>query len=128
MRNRWSDLIVRLGLAFAFLYPAINAYFDPYTWIGYFPAFMKGYVPDLVLLHSYGALEIVVAIWILSGWRVFWPSLAALAILLAIIVLDASDFQILFRDVSIAALALALIVAHAPFLNGEQKRNAVPIA
>ena len=103
-------LLLRAGVAFAFLYPPLNALVDPNAWIGYFPTFVKGYVPDLVLLHVFGAVEVVVAVWILSGWRIFWPSLAAAAMLLAIVVFNPSNFQVLFRDISLAAMALTLAV------------------
>ena len=104
----WAHLALRAGVAFAFLYPAINALFNPYSWIGYFPPFMRGYVPDMVLLHAFGAMEVVIALWILSGKKIFWPSLAATALLLAIVVFDYHNFEILFRDLSIAAAALSL--------------------
>ena len=113
-RERTVDLILRIGLAFAFLYPPLDAIADPYTWIGYFPPFMHGYVPDMVLLHSFGAVEIVIALWLLSGWKVFWPALLAFLMLLAIVTFDNSDFQILFRDLTIASIALALMVWHNP--------------
>jgi hypothetical protein len=103
-------VVLRVGVAFAFLYPAINALFDPDSWIGYFPAFMHGYVPDVLLLHGFGLLEIIIALWIVSGWRILAPSVLATLMLLAIVVLDASEFQILFRDVSIAGAAAALAI------------------
>ena len=112
--ERRADLLLRIGLAFALAYPAVNALFDPYSWLGYFPGFMHGYVPDVVLLHGFGALEIVLAAWLISGWRVFWPALAALALLIAIVILDFSEFQVLFRDISIAAIAGALCLIHWP--------------
>jgi len=108
----YSDMVLRAGVAFAFLYPAVNAVFEPFTWIGYFPPFLRGIVPDPVLLHTFGALEIVIALWILSGWRIFWPSAAATALLLSIVIFDFNSFEVLFRDVSIAAAALALALAH----------------
>lgn len=107
-RERIARLGLRAGVAFAFLYPPLNAFVDPYAWIGYFPTFLKGYIPDLVLLHAFGVVESIVALWILSGWRIFWPSLAATAMLLAIVMFNPSNFQVLFRDISIAAMALAL--------------------
>lgn len=115
MLDKRVDWILRIGLAFAFLYPPIDAVVDPYSWLGYVPAFTRGYVPDMVLLHSFGAIEIVVALWILSGWKIFWPSCLAFLMLLAIVVFDGSgQFEILFRDLSIASIALALAVAHRP--------------
>ncbi len=113
-RERVVDLVLRIGLAFAFLYPPLSALSDPYSWIGYFPTFMQGIVPDMALLHAFGVVEVVIALWLLSGWRVFWPACLALLMLLGIVVFNLRDFQILFRDVAIACMALALAVRHAP--------------
>ncbi|MBI2612619.1 hypothetical protein HYW59_02290 [Candidatus Kaiserbacteria bacterium] len=105
-----AHLLLRAGVAFAFLYPPLNALVDPNSWIGYFPAFVKGYVPDAILLHAFGVVEVGIALWILSGWRIFWPSLIAAAMLLGIVMFNPSNFQVLFRDISIAAMALALVM------------------
>lgn len=110
----FPDLLLRAGVAFAFLYPPWSALQDPNAWIGYFPVFVKGFVPDLVLLHAFGVVEVVLALWILSGWRIFYPSLVAAAMLVGIIVLNIPEFQVLFRDLSIAAMALALALLHLP--------------
>ncbi len=110
--HRMADLLLRGGVAFAFLYPPINAIWNPYSWLGYFPAWAFGYVPDEVLLHGFGVIEVVIALWILSGWRIFWPSIAAAVMLLAIVIVDFYTFEVLFRDVSIAAAALALALMH----------------
>jgi hypothetical protein len=119
MIDKRVDWILRVGLAFAFLFPAADAIVDPYSWLGYFPTFVlqlahAANVPDLLLLHSFGALEVVIALWLLSGWRLLWPSCLALAMLLAIVLLDSpgGQLEVLFRDISIAAIALALAVAH----------------
>ncbi|MSU73849.1 hypothetical protein EXS56_01785 [Candidatus Kaiserbacteria bacterium] len=108
--EKLASIVLRAGVAFAFLYPPINALSDPYAWIGYFPPFTRGYVPDEVLLHAFGIVEIVIALWILSGWRVFWPSLAATAMLLDIVVFNVPNFQVLFRDLAIAAMPFSLVV------------------
>lgn len=106
--GRAARVVLRFGLAFAFLYPPLNALADPYAWIGYFPALVKGYVPDLLLLHAFGVAEGIIALWILSGWKIFWSSLIAVGMLLAIVAFNLNNFQVLFRDVSLAAMALAL--------------------
>lgn len=113
--DKTANLLLRAGVAFAFLYPPYAALGDPASWLGYFPSFMRlaaqaGGVPDMVLLHSFGALEIVIALWILSGWKIVWPAAAATAILLSIIFFGWNDFEVLFRDLSIAAAAAALAV------------------
>lgn len=114
MRHEASDLLLRLGVALAFLYPPIDALLNPFSWVGYLPQFSRGIVPDMVLLHAFGIVEIIIAVWILSGKRIFWPSVAATAILVLIVALNLGDFEVLFRDLSIAAMTLALAVMHRP--------------
>ena len=111
---RTIDYILRASVAFAFLYPAINAIFAPYSWIGYFPAFTRDIVSDAVLLHSFGAIEVVLALWILSGWRAFYPAVMAAVMLVVIMAFNWYEFPVLFRDLSIVGAALALAVMHAP--------------
>lgn len=102
------SLLLRIGVAFAFLYPAVKAVFDPISWISYFPDFLLGIVPDAVLLHSFGALEVVIALWILSGKKIFIPSVLAALILTAIILFHWSGMDVIFRDVPILFMAIAL--------------------
>ena len=110
-----GHLLLRISVAFAFLYPPIDALSDPYSWIGYFPAFMSALpVEPLVLLHSFGAIEVALGIWILSGWKIRIPSIIAAAMLIAIVAFNLPQFQVLFRDVSIALAALALAIVPAP--------------
>ena len=120
MNTEIAKLILRIGVAFAFLFPALNSYLDPYAWVGYLPSFIKGFVPDLFLLHVFGAVEIVIALWILSGWRIFVPSAVATLMLLGIVFFNPSEFQILFRDISIAAMSFYL--AMVSWSDGKQSR------
>ena len=69
-----------------------------------------GFSPDAVLLHSFGALEVALALWVLSGWKVRVPATLMLLMLLAIVFFNLNQFQVVFRDLSIAGIALALIV------------------
>ncbi|MES2203454.1 MAG: hypothetical protein V4474_03985 [Patescibacteria group bacterium] len=114
-----ADIILRLAAAFAFIYPALDEVADPTSWLGYVPHAVLNVtqavgIPDLVFLHTFGALEILIALWLISGWKVVWPALAATAILVAIVILDGADFQILFRDLSIAGMTLAVALMHLP--------------
>ncbi len=108
-----ANWALRIGVAFAFLYPPYAALVDPTSWLGYFPHFVLATtqsmnIPDLVVLHGFGILEVVIALWILSGWRIYIPATLAVVILAAIVILDLSDFEVLFRDVSIALAAASL--------------------
>ncbi|MDP3645839.1 MAG: hypothetical protein Q8R25_02015, partial [bacterium] len=72
------------------------------------------FVPDMLLLHTFGVVEVVIALWILSGWKIAWPAAAATAILLVIVIFDFSQFEVVFRDLSIAAAALSLVLVNVP--------------
>jgi hypothetical protein len=112
--------LLRIGVTFAFLYPPINALGNPDSWIGYFPQFLFAFgIPDMVLLHGFGVIEAVIAVWILSGWRIEWPAAIAAVMLVAIVAFNSVQFEILFRDVSIALAAAALAAeAYAKRKNG----------
>ena len=118
---RTAYLLLRIGAALAFLYPPFSALTgDPYTWFGYFPPFVQGYLPDLVLLHAFGAVEIIIGLWILSGYKIFIPAMLATAMLLGIVAFNLSQFDVLFRDVTIACLTFALALMHWPKNNESQ--------
>jgi uncharacterized membrane protein YphA (DoxX/SURF4 family) len=110
MQSRTADIVLRCAFAFAFLYPPFNALSDPNSWIGYFPSFVHGYVPDQVLLHGFGVIEVIIALWVLSGWKIVLPLALGVCMLLGIIAFNFSEFQVLFRDVSIAAIGVSLII------------------
>src|SRR3990167_6807314 len=103
--ERIANLALRIGVAFALLYPPLNALIDPLAWIGYFPPFMRGFVPDEVLLHAFGIVEVLLALWLLSGWRAHIPATVMAVLLFAIVVLNQGQFPVLFRDFSIAMMA-----------------------
>lgn len=109
--DRIPNLLLRIGVAFAFLYPPFDALANPDSWIGYFPKFVHGIAPDLVLLHGFGVIEVIIALWILSGKKIFLPSLAATLMITTIVLANLNNFEILFRDLSIAAMALSLAVS-----------------
>jgi len=124
MRSKFAiSIILRVALAFAFIFPAVNAFLDPSSWIGYFPAFIRGYVPDEVLLYGFGALEIILALWVLSGWKIAFPSLMMAGVLVAIVAFNPSQFQILFRDISIAIAAVGLALMQGP----PKRKKGIPI-
>lgn len=109
-----AGLLMRLAVAFSFLYPAVSAWFDPYAWIGYFPALaltLAGNSTEL-LLHAWGAFETLLALWVVFAVRVYIPSTIMAIALMAVIIVNPGQFPILFRDVSIALAALSLAVVN----------------
>jgi uncharacterized membrane protein YphA (DoxX/SURF4 family) len=108
-REQIAHLTLRIGAAFAFLYPPVRAIYDPISWIGYFPHFITALPIDpLILLHGFGILEAVLAVWILSGKNIRIPAILATLMLLGIVGYNLGDMDLLFRDISIACMTLAL--------------------
>jgi uncharacterized membrane protein YphA (DoxX/SURF4 family) len=110
-----ANLILRVGVAFAFIYAAIDGFIDPYSWIDYFPSFVHQMaqsvgMSDVLALHIFAVIEILLALWILSGIKILIPSILAALLLVGIVLFNLSQFQLLFRDLSIAAATLALAV------------------
>jgi hypothetical protein len=104
-----ASLFIRVGLTFAFLYAAIASFIDPQSWIGFFPLFMKNLVSAQVLLVGFSIFEIILALWLLSGWNIKYSALIAAASLFGIVVFNFGAIDIVFRDVALGFAALSLI-------------------
>lgn len=110
------ELLLRASLAFSFIYPPVAAWIKPYDWVGYIPTMLQDIVAPhtMLFLHGIGVLEILLALWIMFGKRIFAPSIVAGAFLVAIVIMNPTQFDILFRDVSLVGIALALMYLHRP--------------
>lgn len=124
-REHAAHLLLRIGAAFAFLYPPLAAMVDYSSWIGYLPSFALdlpgklGFpVEALTLLHGFGALEIALALWLLSGRSIRIPAALMTLLLLVIVALNVPSMDVVFRDLSIAAMTLALALWPAPRADG----------
>lgn len=107
--EKFAHVVLRIGAAFAFLYPPYAALQDPVSWASYFPTFVHTLPIDItVLLHSFGAIEVLLALWILSGWRIRIAAAIATLLLVGIVIFNTAEFDVVFRDLSIAALTFAL--------------------
>ncbi|HVB19758.1 MAG TPA: hypothetical protein VNF51_00505 [Candidatus Paceibacterota bacterium] len=103
-----SNLLLRVAIAFAFLYAAIDSLIEPNLWVTFFPPILLTVIPGNSLLVVWSVVEIVIALWILSGKYIFIPSLFAAASLVAIVFFNIPLMQIVFRDLALACVALFL--------------------
>ena len=104
-----SRLLLRIALAFAFLYPAYAIHQSPSAWVGYFPSFIDSLgLSQAVILWGFSTVHVILGLWILSGWRIFLPSIVAAVFLLSVVALNLSELEVLFRDISLALAGLAL--------------------
>ena len=115
-RDRLIYLLLRIGVAIAFIYPAVSAWFNPFAWVGYLPSLMLDFAGtnDMLLLHVFGVFEIIIGLWILSGEKIFIPSVVATLLLAAIVIVHFRQMDVIFRDIPIALMSLALALKYKP--------------
>ena len=119
-RERVVEALLRIGVAIAFIYPAVEASFYPNSWVGFFPPWMVENLPfsKELLLHLFGASEIVIAVWILVGKRIFIPSMLAIAYLSSIVIFNWKFMDLLFRDIAILVIPIVLAIQSYPLERG----------
>jgi len=108
--DRLSSLLIRLGLAFVFLYAAIYMTFFPENYINYFPKFMRDLVPGYLLLHAFAVFEVVLSLFLIIGRFTFIAAIISFLTMFALTVVNMDRFSVLFRNVSIILSALALAI------------------
>lgn len=109
-KQKTAIILLRIGTAFAFIYAAISGFTSPYDWIGYFPSFMQHILPGTGILTVWGVVEIILGLWILSGWRVSIPAIIGALSMLGLLIFDWRDMDVIFRDVTIAFSLVALAI------------------
>lgn len=111
MKNdTFSTILLRAGLAFAFLYPAVSSLVNPDSWMGFLPEWIGAIMPVGTALILFSIFEIIVGAGVLFMKNPMIPAGAIIATLLLIIAINWRAFDIVFRDVSIISMAWALIV------------------
>lgn len=116
MRQYLAPLLLRVGLAIVFLYAATSSLVSPRDWIGYVPDFIQLLLPAEVVLVALSVVELVLAVWLLSGVYVRLAALVAAALLAGVTISNVSLLPISFRDIGLffAALALAFMKPRDP--------------
>jgi uncharacterized membrane protein len=112
-----GEFLIRAGLAFSFIYAGIGGFLKPENWIGWFPPLVREIFPfsDAVLLGAWGALELLLAIWLLSGWQRAFACYAAAFLLFGVTIANWSLMDIVFRDIALGLAAVGLGVHYKKF-------------
>lgn len=109
MKNaKLVNIFLRLSVASVFIYAAVAATIEPFNWIGYIPQFFRNIFPGSILLLGFSAFQLVLGVWIISGWKTFYAGILAALTTLAVIAANFTQTDILFRDFAIFFSALAL--------------------
>jgi len=107
-RQGLVSFFLRIGLAAVFLYAAVASFMDPDTWATFLPTFMGEMVPLKTLLFAFSAYELVLAAALLLDKYVFQVAVLSALTMIGILVTNAAGMDVLFRDVAIMFMALAL--------------------
>ena len=109
-KEKIVSLLLRAGIAFTLIYASIAGFLNPGAWVGFIPDFIDKMFGAELSLKMNGVIEIILALWILSGKKIFYPALISGIFMFGIIMLNLGAFDILFRDVAVLLMAAALAV------------------
>ncbi|MEK7212123.1 MAG: hypothetical protein AAB686_00405 [Patescibacteria group bacterium] len=106
------SLLLRVGLAFVFIYAAVASLTAPENWIGYIPIFVKNILGtyQFLFLKLFSVGEIILALWLLWGRYVKYAAIISFLLLAGMILFNLAVLDVVFRDVGLALTALALFV------------------
>lgn len=106
-----ARFLLRIGLAFVFVYAGLGSVLQPFDWAGYLPSIVTHTVDPMLLIKLVGAYELALALWLLTGRFTRYAAALSTVTLIGIIAANTGMLIITFRDIGLvfAALALALL-------------------
>ena len=114
MNNPKALLILRLGLAFVFLYASISSFLFPQNWVWFIPDWITKIIPAEPMLMAHASFELVLGIWLIYGRKLFYAACIAALDLTAIMLPNIGIFDTVFRDVGLLTSAIALALLTRP--------------
>lgn len=103
--------LLRIGLAFVFLYAATASLQHPLVWAVYLPAFLTKAIAATTLIKILAVYELALVVWLLSGKLLRYCALLCALTLAGIVLTNPSQLITTFRDVGLVFMALALFFA-----------------
>ena len=110
--SRLALFVLRVALAVPFIYAAIAATLQPEAWIGFVPFFLRNIFPEALLLGAHSLMNLVLGVWLLSGWRTRYAAVLSALVLLTVIVTNLPSLDIIFRDIGLLLAAVSLALLH----------------
>ncbi|GIU68237.1 MAG: hypothetical protein KatS3mg001_087 [Candidatus Pacearchaeota archaeon] len=102
------SFFLRAGLAVVFFYAAFSSFLFPENWIGFIPLFLKKMFSQEILLLLFSLYEIFLGLWLLSNKKTFYAAFFSAITMFLIIISNIILFDIVFRDIAIMFMAIAL--------------------
>ena len=112
--TKLAILLLRIGLAITFLYASVSSLLWPEAWLWYIPVWLQNLLPSQIQLTVHAIFELTLAIWLLTGWKTFYPALLYALDLLIIILLNISAMDVIFRDFGLLFAAGSLAILSKP--------------
>ena len=108
-KNILISFLLRVGLAIAFFYAGISSFLNPTSWIGFVPNFIELIISKEIFLMLFSTYQVLLGVGLLSDYKTFTLSILSSATLFLILFGNIMNLEILFRDIAILFMALALI-------------------
>lgn len=111
-KERMVSFLLRIGLASVLLYAALASFMDPDTWASFLPKFLRDAFPDQIKLFLFGfsVYELLLVCVLLLDKYVYQAAILSALTMIGILVFNAQGMDVIFRDVAIMFMALALAV------------------
>lgn len=103
-------ILLRISIAFTLLYAGISGFITPSSWVGFLPSFATNILHAETILIIFGVIEILVALGLLLMKNPFYPAILSALLVSGIIVFNIPQLSILFRDVPIVLMSIALAI------------------
>ncbi|MEK6844970.1 MAG: hypothetical protein AABX44_01815 [Nanoarchaeota archaeon] len=107
-RELLISFLLRAGLAIAFFYAGISSFLNPTSWIGFVPNFIGAIISKEIFLMIFSGYQILLGIGLLFDYKTFTLAILSSATLFSILFVNIINLEILFRDIAILFMALAL--------------------
>jgi len=108
------SLLLRIALALTFLYAAVLPYFHILDWISTFPNFITNTLSTTAILSISALFHVIIALWIVSGFRIFIPNILLILTLLISFVWSGFSIDMLMNIIPSLAAAFALSIMYFP--------------
>ncbi|MBI4441490.1 DoxX family protein [Candidatus Woesearchaeota archaeon] len=124
--KQYSTVILRVGLAFVFLWFGIDKFIHPLIWANWVPDWMAVLIP--VPLSTFmiiqGVVEVVVGFLLLIGYQTRFAAFLAVVTILGaeLAMFGTGQIEIMVRDAGLLAASLSLVLTGSDCLSMDQPK------
>lgn len=112
--QKYATLILRLGIAFVFLWFGIDKFIHTVNWIGWVPQWMQALIPFSMnaFMYGQGVIETIIGLMLLVGYKVRFASLLASITIAGVLIslIGTGQAEIMVRDTGLLAASLSLFL------------------